>query len=277
MFLAGLPTAAADLGLAGVVDTVRLKLMAALPADARAEAERLAACFHLDAPSWYQSGDDTAQLAATADAVWAQRAIRMRYLRWASPQQVDRTVEPYGLVLKAGQWYLVAGDTGQIRTYRISRMSDVTPLDQSFDRPAGFDLADHWRDYLSAYDRRRHRTEAVLRLSPDGVTRLPWLLEPAAADAARRTATSPDADGWVQVTIPIESVDQALPELLKLGADAEVLAPAELRSKITELLETLTSVYRRSDGISRTGVSIPADPVRSGGKGRDRGRRRSTP
>jgi predicted DNA-binding transcriptional regulator YafY len=169
----------------------------------------------------------------------------MRYLRWASPQQVDRTVEPYGLVLKAGQWYLVAGDAGRIRTYRISRMSGVTPLEQSFERPVGFDLADHWRDYLAGYDRRRHRSEAVLRLSPDGVTRLPWLLEPAVADAARRTTTGPDSDGWVQVTIPIESVDQTLPELLKLGADAEVLAPEELRARITGLLHTLTAIYGR--------------------------------
>jgi predicted DNA-binding transcriptional regulator YafY len=244
LFLAGLPTAAADLGLAAVAGTARLKLMAALPAESRDGAERLAARFHLDAPSWYRDGDDTPHLAAAADAVWNQQPIRMRYLRWAAPQEIDRTVEPYGLVLKAGAWYLVAGDAGRTRTYRVSRMSEVTILDQRFERPAGFDLGGYWQDYLTSFDRRRHRTEAVLRLSPNGVARMPHLLEPAAAEAARRTATAPDPDGWVQVTVPIESVEQAAAELLRLGADAEILSPRALRDTITETVDALALRYR---------------------------------
>jgi predicted DNA-binding transcriptional regulator YafY len=243
LFLAGLPSAAADLGLAAVVDAAWLKVLAALPTASRESAEHLAARFHLDAPSWYTTGDDAAQLTVTAEAVWNQQAIRMRYLRWASPQEVERTVEPYGLVLKAGQWYLVACTDRGLRTYRISRMSDVVLLEHRFERPAGFDLARHWQDYLASYDRRRHRGEAVLRLSPNGMARLPWLLEPAVAAAARRTAGDPDPDGWVQVTVPIESVEQALPDLLRLGAEAEVLAPVGLRTKITETLAVLTAVY----------------------------------
>ncbi|SDX85554.1 WYL domain-containing protein [Saccharopolyspora shandongensis] len=45
------------------------------------------------------------------------------------------------------------------------------------------------------------------------------------------------------MTIPIESADQALPELLKLGADAEVLAPAELRERLTRTLDALNRIY----------------------------------
>jgi predicted DNA-binding transcriptional regulator YafY len=52
------------------------------------------------------------------------------------------------------------------------------------------------------------------------------------ADAARDTAEAPDSDGWVQITIPIESLDQAAIDLLMLGTEAEVLKPRELRRRI---------------------------------------------
>ncbi|WP_040406723.1 helix-turn-helix transcriptional regulator [Amycolatopsis nigrescens] len=243
LFLTGLPAAAADLGMGAVVTAAQLKLMAALPAELRDRAGRITRRFHLDAPEWYRDADRTPRLSALADAVWNDHAVRIRYLRWAEPHEITRTVEPYGLVFKAGRWYLVAGAAGEIRTYRVSRIVELHVLDERFDRPEGFDLADYWRDYLKTFDARRHRDEATVRLSPSAFDRLPHLWDSAMADAAQRSATT-DADSWIRVTVPIESVEQALPELLKLGADAEVLAPAGLREHIIEELDALTRSYR---------------------------------
>ncbi|MDF5757407.1 MULTISPECIES: YafY family protein [Streptosporangiales] len=245
LFLTGLPTAAADLGMGALVTAVQLKLMASLPAELRDRASRIAERFHLDAPAWYRDGDRTPHLGVVADAVWNDRAVRMRYLRWAEPHEITRTVKPYGLVLKAGHWYLVAGAGEQLRTYRIARIMDLRVLDERFDRPNGFDLADYWHHYLKSFDARRHQGEATLRLSPRIFDQLPQLWDSAMSDAAHRTATPPDPDGWTRVTIPIESVEQALPEFLKLGADAEILTPAELREHIAQTLDALTRIYRR--------------------------------
>ncbi|MFD8562984.1 helix-turn-helix transcriptional regulator [Streptosporangium canum] len=245
LFLTGLPMAAADLGMGAVVTAVQRKLMASLPAELRDRASRIAERFHLDAPAWYRESDRAPHLSAVAEAVWNNRSVRVRYLRWAEPREITRVVEPYGLVLKAGHWYLVAGGTEQLRTYRISRIVDLHVLDERFERPEGFDLADHWQNYLRFFDARRHQGEATLRLSPSAFYRLPHLWDSAMADAAQRTAASPDADGWIRVAVPIESIEQALPELLKLGADAEILAPAGLREHITQTLDALTRIYRR--------------------------------
>ncbi|MEU5849508.1 helix-turn-helix transcriptional regulator [Saccharopolyspora shandongensis] len=243
LVLTGLPAAAAELGLGAVVAAAQLKLMAALPAELRDRAERITGRFHLDAPAWYRGADRTPHLTEVADAVWNNCVVRMRYLRWAEPHETTRIVQPYGLVLKAGHWYLVAGAAERIRTYRISRIVDLHVLDERFTRPAGFDLAAYWQAYLEQFDARRHRGEAIIRLSAQVLDRLPHLVEPAVAQAALRTAGTPDADGWTRVTIPIESADQALPELLKLGADAEVLAPAELRERLTTTLDALNRIY----------------------------------
>ncbi|MEU3624868.1 transcriptional regulator [Amycolatopsis coloradensis] len=243
LFLTGLPAAAAQLGLTTAVTGARLKLAAALPEELRDRADRVADRFHLDAPSWFHEDDRTPHLAVVADAVWNQHALQIRYLRWAKPHEITRITQPYGLVLKAGHWYLVASHQGQFRTYRISRILDAHALPESFARVEDFTLASYWRGYLEHFDQRRHQHQATLRVSPHGLDLLPHLLEPAVVHAARQTATEPDLQGWTQITIPTESVEAALPELLKLGADAEVLAPENLRAHIIHTLRAMNHVY----------------------------------
>ncbi|MGV9633255.1 helix-turn-helix transcriptional regulator [Nocardia rhamnosiphila] len=246
LFLTGIPTAAAELGMGAVAPVVQLKLMASLPTELRDRAGRIAQRFHLDAPGWYHEADRTPHLGAVADAVWNSRIVWMRYLRWTEPHEITRTVQPYGLVLKAGHWYLVASTAENIRTYRISRIVDLDVLDERFDLPDGFDLAGYWGDYLKDFDARRHRDTATLRLSPEVFRRLPYLWDPAAVEAAHRSATA-DADGWTRVTIPIESAEQTLPELLELGADAEILGPPALRAHLIRTLDAMTGIYQRSE------------------------------
>jgi predicted DNA-binding transcriptional regulator YafY len=202
--------------------------------------------FHLDLPPWYLGAEQTPHLAPVAAATWNQHAVRIRYLRWAKPHEITRTVQPHGLVLKAGNWYLVARGDGRFRTYRISRILEVDVLPEPFERAEGFDLASHWESYLDHFDRRRHRDTAVLRLSRRGLDRLPQLLEPAVA-AARKVTAGPDAAGWTEVEIPIESAEAAVPELLKFGADVEVVAPEALRSEVVRTLHAMTDIYGGQD------------------------------
>ncbi|MGZ4785315.1 MAG: WYL domain-containing protein, partial [Acidimicrobiales bacterium] len=64
-----------------------------------------------------------------------------------------RRVEPLGLVLKAGTWYLVARHRGGLRTSRVSRVVTAAALEDRFERPAGFDLAAAWAETSEAFDR----------------------------------------------------------------------------------------------------------------------------
>lgn len=243
LFLTGLAGAATSLGLGTAADSVRLKLRASLPTELRDRADRVADRIHLDDAAWYQDRGRPPHLQAVATATWNQQAVRIRYRRWAEPREVTRLVHPHGLVLKGGHWYLVARGSEAFRTYRISRILDVEVLSQSFERAAEFDLAGHWKRYLEEYDQRRHRDVARLRLSPRGVDLLPHLLEETAATAAAQSATGPDARGWTEVAFPIESIEAAVPEILKLAGNAEVLAPEHLRSMMLDTLDAMNGVY----------------------------------
>jgi predicted DNA-binding transcriptional regulator YafY len=157
LFLAGVPGAAAELGLGTVLATARLKLQAALPAELADGAARISERFFLDAPGWYYDPESSPSLAAVADAVWHERRIRVRYRRWRAPTDVTRTLDPHGIVLKAGTWYLVARPCGpdpgpaELRTYRVSQILRLTVLEEHFDRVPGFDLPRYWHSAVTRF------------------------------------------------------------------------------------------------------------------------------
>ncbi|MBL1097694.1 helix-turn-helix transcriptional regulator [Streptomyces coffeae] len=244
LFFAGLPGPAADLGLAAEVTAARLKLLAALPTGLREEAARSAAVFHLDAPGWYRETEQTPQLPLLVDAVLTRRAVDVRYRRWRAPQEVNRRLRPYGLVLKSGIWYLVAAVAeSRIATYRVAQVLDAVLSDERFDRPQGFDLGAYWTSYLDDFETRRYTGTATIRLSPRGRRRLPDNVPPEVVRAVDSTATAVGDDGWVEAVIPIESTDHARGELLRLGIDVEVVSPAELRQAMAATVGVLARAY----------------------------------
>ncbi|WP_327291656.1 helix-turn-helix transcriptional regulator [Streptomyces sp. NBC_01198] len=237
LFLAGVPGPAAELGLGPALAAAQLKLRAALPPELREQADRMRTRFHLDAPGWYAADTEVPFLPQVADAVWHGRVLQVRYRRWKEPTDVDRRLEPYGLVLKAGRWYAVAAPGP--RTYRVDQILRLAAGDERFEVPADFDLAEHWRRYQADFHARLHHGEAVVRLSPPAAARLTG----PAARALAATGTA-EPDGWTRATLPTESLEQAHAFFLSLGAGAEVLAPRELRDRLAATVRALAAAYR---------------------------------
>src|ERR1700743_3757769 len=204
LFLAGLPGPVAQLGLSDVLAAARLKLMAALPANMQPNAERIASRFHLDPVAWFKGADPLPSLQTVAQAVWSERWLKLRYRN--NGEVYPRTLGPLGLVLKAGVWYLVAQSGKSIRTYRVANIYDAEMIEEKFERPTNFDLAEHWDKSSREYEANVWRCHADVRLSPTGIELLE-LLGPHVVAGARATAR-PDHDGWVRCTLPIESIDQ---------------------------------------------------------------------
>lgn len=239
--LAGLPRAAADLGLEPEARAAWIKMVAALPPPLRQAAAEFDDRFHVDVPAWYHETARTPVLAGAAEAIRLTRAVRIRYLRWAEPHEVTRTVRPHGLVLKAGHWYLVAQHRAGMRTYRVDRVLHLVMLAETFTRVAGFRLAAHWDAYLAGLVERRHTGTATLHISRSAFDLLPYTADPAVAEAARRTAIT--RPGGLEIVIPTESLDHAAAEILRLGTEVEVIAPPELRAKVASTVRDLASRY----------------------------------
>ncbi|WP_199433899.1 helix-turn-helix transcriptional regulator [Qaidamihabitans albus] len=239
--LAGLPVAAAELGLGTVLTAAQLKLYAALPEELRTRAGRVAERFHLDVPGWHRGIESLPQLAPVAEAVWQERRIRVRYRRW-DDSAVERVLEPLGLVLKAGTWYLAARCDGTERTYRVSRIDELEQA-EPFVRPEGFDLAGYWREWSERFERRLYPRTALVRLSPLGRDLVPFYLGAVGARALRETTDEPDEDGWLLVELPVEQGAPALGELLHFGPELQVLEPAELREQVAGAVTRMGALY----------------------------------
>ncbi|NIJ10001.1 putative DNA-binding transcriptional regulator YafY [Saccharomonospora amisosensis] len=234
IFAMGVPRALAALGLGTAVSAAHAKVSATLPAPLREQAQHLAQRFHLDAPGWFRREDDAEHLAAVARAVWEQTRALVTYR--TGERTVERVLDPLGLVLKAGVWYLVARADGEaVRTYRVARITATQPLEERFQRPTDFDLASWWKRSSAAFERSLQRARVSVRLSPAGVRILPAVLDADIAVTALEQAGPPGADGWTDVELPLEEDARvAAGQLLVLGPEVEIHRPPAVRAAFAE-------------------------------------------
>lgn len=211
LFAAGVTGPVAELGLGGELAAARLKLLAALPSELQERATRAQRLFHLDARGWFRAEDSVPHLPVLASAVWRGARVRIRYREGL--RVVQRTIDPLGLVLKAGAWYLVAHRVAGMRVYRVSRVVSVRTLEEACERPPGFDLSTYWNEWSRAFEESRPRVEVTAR----------------------------GAKG--ERMLVFESLEQARREMLRYGDSLEVIAPPELRERIAETARGVAAMY----------------------------------
>lgn len=248
LILASLPGPAAELGSGVAVAALHVKLQAAMPAELRARAAEIQARFHFEAPGWYSDGDASPHLAEVAQAVWNQHRLTVRYRSWKT--EAHRLLEPLGLVLKGGVWYVVAhgpereGSGSSVRTYRINQILELTTHDETFTPPTNFDLRTYWQTSVTEFRNTLYQQTARVRITDEGLTKLRQHPASPLIDWATSGAAKPDPSGWREIDIPIETLQQAEALLLSLGADVEVLRPLELRSRVLATGRAIVGHYR---------------------------------
>ncbi|MFD0802442.1 helix-turn-helix transcriptional regulator [Streptomonospora algeriensis] len=255
LFLSGLPDAAAQLGLGAEMAAADLKLLAALPQELHRGAERVRARFHLDAPGWWRRAEETPHLSAIAAAVWDQHTLDVAYRRWDGTE-VRRRLDPLGIVLKGGSWYFLArphpepggsappaGPSAdpRPRTFRVSRVRELGVREETFERPADFDLAACWSEWSSEFEHSRHRLRTRVRLSRRGLELVHALSSPITAAGVQGLESG--ADGWCEAELHVESVAVATAEFAAYGPEIEVLEPAELRESLSRHLRAAAALY----------------------------------
>lgn len=158
------------------------------------------------------------------------------------PEQAGaaRRLEPYGLVLKAGVWYLAT----RFAIYRVDRFDEVEiHSGLRFERDETFDLAAFWSERAAQFAGSLLTTHVTVRLSPAGRRALPSVADPAALASALASAGEPDGQGWVTFRLPVESPEVAYSQILRFGPEAEVVDPPGLRTRLAEAATRLRDLY----------------------------------
>jgi predicted DNA-binding transcriptional regulator YafY len=234
-----------DLGLAQAADAARLKLLAALPTTQRDDEAFVRQRIHVDAPGWQPSDEVVPLLPVVQEAIWQERRLRLAYRR-GDGGQVERVVDPLGLVAKGNVWYLVAAVEGELRTYRVARVVRAEIADEPCVRPPGFDLAAYWEQSGAEFRANLPRFPVVARVAPEAMQRLRY-----ARYVRILREGAPDAEGWVQATIDFEVEHEALTYALGLGPLIEMLEPVSLRERVREQAELVATLYKQAEPIGR--------------------------
>ncbi len=243
MLLIGLPGEAQAMGLGDAATRARNKLLAALPKTGSEEANRIAGRFHLDNRDWYRSARPAPFLSRVARAVLDRRMTAMTYDSWKA--RAEWQVEPLGLVLKAGHWYLVARGHGKIRIFNIADIQSLEIFEQEFEPPVDFDLATWWQTEQVRFEAELFSETATLRLSPLGLKRLA-ALSPRGATAARSAQIG--EDGWALAEMAIENSDHGAREMLMIGPELEILSPANFRQRVHALAAGIAGLNKGEIG-----------------------------
>lgn len=243
LFMLRIPEPLAALGLAEDLKSALRKLSAALPDSRRDDEKRVLERFHLDSGWWHQVESPAPYLYILHQAVWQDRRVRL-VSRPMVNVEVEQFVDPYGLVAKAGVWYLVCGSKGQIRIHLISELLDVQCTSEQFERPSNFNLVATWSAWCAEREQNYLSYPVTLRISPGFIPWLPHLFGDAVREKIQH-ASLPSGNGWIQLELAFESVEDARNRLLGFGGGVEVIAPLALRLSILDYAEQITARYRR--------------------------------
>jgi predicted DNA-binding transcriptional regulator YafY len=248
LLLAGTPGPVGELGLGTVFAAAQAKLLAALPKDVAERAFLVRQRFHLDSAGWFRSSRVPPHLGPVSAAVWEGRRLEIGYYHFDTDHQTRRVLDPLGLVLKAGVWYLVAMREGETRTYRVSRIRSAKVSSELSVRPAGFDLAAYWAASVTNFEVGTSRVEVTIR----GTARAIAVLRGRGFESRR---VEHDSDGdRVCASATFDDDETALRELMALGGDIEIIDPTELRGRVLETARSIVAPH----SADRAGSSLGA-------------------
>ena len=240
LFMLSIPSPLADLGVSRELKGAFLKLSASLPSSQREAEEKTRQRVHLDWESWFEEREQVPHLPAIHRAIWQDRKLQLAY-RLFREYQVERVVEPLGLVAKANSWHLVYQREGYVRVMKVSQILEVQILAEGFKRADDFELGEFWEKWCSDYEANRPADVMRLRVAPGLFPYLPRIF----GDQVRNAmiAQLPDRDGWITLNISYESLEMVRSQVLGLGSAVEVLEPEALRLSVMDFARQVVDMY----------------------------------
>jgi len=245
LFMLSIPAPLGDLGLTQELKAAMRKLAAALPSSSRSDEEHVRQRIFLDSIWWHQGEESVPHLQTLYRAVWLDQQISLKY-RPLPMTEIELIVDPYGLVAKAGIWYLVSHRNAQIHIHRVAELQDVQILEETFSRLDNFDLKEFWDNWCAERENQRSNFPVSVRVTPGF---LPWLPMFFGSRIRDRIALAgpPDAAGRITIELSFESLETARERLLSCGGGIEVLAPRALRVSILDYALQIVDRYTNPD------------------------------
>ena len=242
LFMLTVPGLLADLGAEKDSESAFLKLTASLPAPFQQDAKIVQERLFLDPTAWFQADESTPFLPLVQEAVFASKRLRLVYRR-GDGQWIKRLVDAYGLVAKAGVWYLVgAVYIAKPQVFRISRIQEAVLSDTEFERPSNFNLAEYWTIWHKRFESRQERFQVTVRVEEQAIPRFARFYGEGLYERLNEPDVA-DATGAIIIPLTFDSLETACEQLLGMGTAVEILEPDSLREHIRQTTVELAAFY----------------------------------
>lgn len=173
-----------------------------------------------------------------ASATLQRRQLWMEYHSRGKDEHTERTVSPQRVVHYRRAWYLDAWDEAKdaLRSFSIDRISHATVLDGEALDVDDAVLDDHYRSAYGIFGGKADKL-AVLRFTP---MRARWIAEEHWHSDQQGTWME---DGSYELRIPYGDHRELVMDIMRFGADVEVLAPDELRQQVADEVDRTLTQY----------------------------------
>lgn len=236
-----LPSPLANLELSRDLKSALLKLNAALPDDQFIETQSILQRFHLDFEPWNYHKEALPHLRLIELAIRENRKLRITYHTLAGVA-ISREVHAYGLVAKAGVWYLVCANKGKIRAHSLSALINVTLTEETFNFPGNFSLVEFWSTWSASREQRFSAYPVLIRVYPGFISSLPRYFDETITRQVN-TAEPDEEDGSIIINVEFESLEAAREQILAFGRGVEVIEPFALRASIADYARQISLRY----------------------------------
>lgn len=217
-----------------------IKIESILPEEYKREIEEARKSILFDMTSWFGKKKREDFLEDLREAIFKKKRLLIIYPSHCQLIREERKIDPYGLICKAGVWYLAAHchQRGQIRTFRIDRIKGAKELKESFSLPDDFDINRYWKESVKAYEERKGEYRVKIKVDRE------------MASIARRYIWDGEevvvqSDGSIIFQMDVDDFGYATHFALGFGQYAEVLEPEELRKRVAQEAGRVVKRYRK--------------------------------
>jgi predicted DNA-binding transcriptional regulator YafY len=239
LFMVSIPAPLAQLGVDQKLKNALLKITSAMSTTPQHLEHWVRQRIHVDVVPWFQPEEPVPHLGTLHQAVNQDRRIQITY-QLHFDAQATWLVDPYGLVTKAGVWYLVCAREGKIRVYRVSKILEANTLDDHFDRPEDFELSDCWNVWCSDAEESRPRYSVKARVSDELLPYLRRYFSDSFDDVGEQDES---LEGWTETNLQFETFEAARNRILGYGRAIEVLEPDALRLSVIDFASQIVDLY----------------------------------
>ncbi|WP_163530012.1 helix-turn-helix transcriptional regulator [Halobacillus ihumii] len=230
-----------DLNIDASIVELKDKLALSLPQPSREQALNLWERIYVDMGTWRDKSIDLSPaMNVLQEAVMNEQRVRLHYKK-ANGETKEVSIKPLGLVAKGSTWYVAAlNERDDYRNYKVERILQAVLLEEYFERPSHFKLADYWEESKKDFVQNLPEFHVKVEASPSARERIMFtgrFVQSSHSDKLKE-------NGWTEMELIFPTEEEAVNFLLGFGDQLKVLSPEYLVDRITERARRVIRFYQ---------------------------------